>query len=111
MLRLTGGLHLRVAGEEAHLRGEGTHLFVEVARPREFLRVVGGDGGGGITLEPLRRLGARLHAAGLTLHVSSRGGLLLVAGREAKPGLREGLLGLRHVALGSNRALLGLLLS
>ncbi|HLH26906.1 MAG TPA: hypothetical protein VK066_30635 [Chloroflexota bacterium] len=111
MLELTGAVTVTVDGQTARLVAARRHLVIEVDNPRAFLQAASGAAGspGGRPLDGLRQAGAALACAGLTVRVVSRGSLLLVLGRDARPGFAQALTGSPHVALGSPLGLLRLL--
>jgi hypothetical protein len=110
MVELTGTVTITVDGQAARIVAAQHHLVVEVNNPRAFLQALSAPGSrGGNPLDALRQAGAALAQAGLTVRVVSRGSLLVVLGREARPGLTQRLLGSPYVALGSPLGLLRLL--
>ncbi|MFN0156081.1 MAG: hypothetical protein ACKVUT_17040 [Gaiella sp.] len=92
MLDAVGSVEIEFGASRGRLVADGQQLFLDVDEPSVLFGVLG--------LGQLRVLGTELARAGFTLHVQSGDRRLLLAGRQAKPGILSRLLRLPRVQLG-----------
>ncbi len=97
MLDVAGIVEIEVGGSRGRLVADGQQLVLDVDEPAALAGIV--------DLQSVRDVAAGLALAGLTLHVRSGDRLLLLAGRDAKPGILSRLLRLPRVQLSPRFAL------
>lgn len=97
MLDVGGNVEIEFGGSRGRLGAGGQRFVLDVDEPAVLTGV--------FELRSLRTLAAGLARAGFTLDVRSGGRLLLLAGRDAKPGILSRLLHLPRVQLGPRFAL------
>ena len=97
MLDVAGNVEIEFGGSRGRLVADGQRFVLDVDDPSVLIGVV--------ELRSLRTLAAGLAGAGFTLDVRSGDRLLLLAGRDARPGILSRLLRLPRVQLGPRFAL------
>ena len=97
MLDVVGNVEIEFGGSRGRLVADGQRFVLDVDEPSVLIGVV--------ELRSLRSLAAGLARAGFTVDVRSGDRLLLLAGRDVKPGILSRLLRLPRVQLSPRFAL------